>query len=130
MIGINIYRTKAIALVIGAVLTGFAGGLYALYSSFVHPATTFETSISIFILLGPYIGGIGTVIGAAIGSVIVILFQEFSRSVVSISGGHHILLGILLVTVMMTSREGIYPGLKKLLKKRFGRALTETKSHN
>ncbi|SCZ79871.1 branched-chain amino acid ABC transporter permease [Acidaminobacter hydrogenoformans] len=118
MVGIDIYRTKATALVIGAILTGLSGGLYALYSSFVHPATTFETSISIFILLGPYIGGIGTVLGAAIGSVIVILFQEFSRSVVTISGGHHLLLGLLLVTVMMTSREGIYPGLRKLIMKR------------
>ncbi|HHU31845.1 MAG TPA: hypothetical protein GXZ50_04185, partial [Clostridia bacterium] len=78
---------------------------------------TFGSDISISILLGPYIGGIGTVAGAVIGSIIVILFQEFSRSLITVNGGHHLLLGVLLVFVMMTSKEGIYPGIRKLILK-------------
>ena len=115
MVGINIYRTKAAALVIGAGITGLAGGLFALYGSFVNPVASFGFATSISILLGPYIGGIGTVPGAVLGTIIVIMFQEFSRSVITVNGGHYLLLGLLLVLVMMTSKEGIYPGLKKLL---------------
>jgi len=116
MVGINIYRTKATALVIGAFLTGLAGGLYALYSSFVNPEAAFSTSTSTSILLGSYIGGVGTVLGPVVGGFVVILIQEFSRSVIQVRGGHHLVLGLLLICIMMTSKEGLYPGLKRLFR--------------
>jgi len=117
MIGINIYRTKATALIIGAFLTGLAGGFYALYSCFVNPGGSFGMATSIAILLGPYIGGVGTVLGTVFGSTIVICLQEWARSAITVSGGHHLLLGLLLIVIMMTSKEGLYPGLKKLFDK-------------
>ncbi len=117
MIGINIYKTKATALVISAVLTGLAGGLFALYGSFVNPSACFGENTSIFILLGPYIGGIGTVLGSLFGSTIVIILQELARSLIKVNGGHYMLMGLLLITVMMVSKEGIYPGLVKLMGK-------------
>ncbi len=117
MIGINIYKTKASAFVIGAMLTGLAGGLFALYGGFVNPSACFGDNTSIFILLGPYIGGIGSVLGALFGSTIVIILQEVARSVITVNGGHYLMVGALLVVVMMLSKEGIYPGIVKLVKK-------------
>ncbi len=115
MVGVNIYRTKTIALVMGAFLCGLAGGFYVLYSGFINPSAAFDFSVSISILLGPYIGGIGTVLGTVFGTTIVIWLQEWARSAVAISGGHHMALGILLVLIMMVSREGLYPGIRKLV---------------
>lgn len=117
MVGINIFRTKATALIIGAFLCGIAGGLFALYSSFVNPSSSFGFGTSLAILLGPYIGGIGTVLGTVFGSGIVILLQEFARTTIPFRGGHHLALGMLLIFVMMTNKEGIYPGIRKLIKK-------------
>jgi len=115
MAGVNIYRTKMLAFVIGAFMTGIAGGLFALYRSFVHPVTVFGMTISLTILLGPYIGGIGTVLGTAIGAFVVIGIEEVSRAL--FVSGHHLFLGAMLIIIMLTMREGIYPTLRRYLEK-------------
>lgn len=115
MVGIDIFRTKMIAFVIGAFMTGVAGGLFALYRGFVHPLTSFGLTISLTILLGPYIGGIGTVLGTAIGAFVVIGIEEISRSF--FTSGHHLFLGLLLMIIMLTMREGIYPAAKRVVER-------------
>jgi len=127
MIGINIYKTKAKALVIGATMTGLAGALYALYSAHITPNVTFDAAISNDILLGSYIGGCGTVIGPVIGGALFIWMQEWARSVITITGGHNLLLGIMLIVVMMTMREGVWPTILKLFKKKNQPAKPENK---
>ncbi|MBP8640899.1 MAG: helix-turn-helix domain-containing protein [Oscillospiraceae bacterium] len=116
MIGINIYRTKTVALVIGAAIAGLAGGLYALYSLHVTPAASFDSTLSNSILLGSYIGGCGTIMGPVVGGFILIALQEWARGAISVTGGHNLVLGILLIVVMMTMKEGIWPTLVKLFK--------------
>lgn len=116
MIGINLYRTKTTALVIGAALTGLAGAMFAFYSMHITPSTCFETGISNDILLGSYVGGCGTALGPVIGAFVVLGLQEWARGVITISGGHNLLLGILLIVVMMAAREGIWPAILKIVK--------------
>lgn len=113
MAGVNIFRTKMTAFVIGAFMTGIAGALFALYRSYVQPMTCFSMSISLTILLGPYIGGIGTVLGTAIGAFVVLGLEELSRDL--FVSGHHLFLGAIMILIMMTMREGIYPTLKRYL---------------
>lgn len=116
MVGVNIFHAKRQALVIGAFYVGIAGALFALYSSFVHPLTAFSTSTSLSFLLGAYIGGVGTVMGPVIGGAIAILIQEFSRAYIPFSGGHHLVLGIMLAAIMLVAREGLYPFISNKLK--------------
>lgn len=118
MVGINSFVVKRRALVIGAAYGGIAGALYALYSSFVHPITSFSVDTSLAILLGAYIGGAGTVLGPVIGGALVIIIQELSRAYVPISGGHHLIIGLVLVLVMLLAREGIYPTILKAIEKK------------
>ncbi|MCI2058412.1 MAG: branched-chain amino acid ABC transporter permease [Oscillibacter sp.] len=127
MVGVNIYHTKTAALVIGAFLCGLAGGLYVLYSGFINPTTAFDSSVSISILMGPYIGGIGTVLGTVFGTSIVIAIQEWARSALPFTGGQHMALGLLLIIIMMVSREGLFPGLRKLALKLSGKTKDKTK---
>ncbi len=115
MAGVNIFRTKMIAFVIGAFMTGVAGALFALYRSYVQPMTFFSMDISMAILLGPYIGGIGTVLGTALGAFVVIGLEEVSKDL--FVHGHHLFLGSILVIIMLMMREGIYPALYNLFKR-------------
>ncbi len=115
MAGVNIFRTKMTAFVIGAFMTGIAGALFALYRSYVQPVTCFSMGISLTILLGPYIGGIGTVMGAAVGAFVVLGLEELSRDL--FVHGHHLFLGGILIIIMLTMREGIWPSTLRLLKK-------------
>jgi len=115
MAGVNIFRTKMMAFVIGAFMTGIAGALFALYRSYVQPVTCFSMAISLTILLGPYIGGIGTVMGAAIGAFVVLGLEEVSRDL--FVHGHHLFLGVILIIIMLTMKEGIWPTMLHYLKK-------------
>ncbi len=115
MSGVNIFKTKMTAFVIGAFMTGIAGALFALYRSYVQPVTCFSMAISLTILLGPYIGGIGTVMGAAIGAFVVLGLEEVSRDL--FVHGHHLFLGGILIIIMMTMREGIWPAMLRIFKK-------------
>lgn len=114
MIGINLYRTKTKALVIGAMITSLAGALYALYEMHITPSATFDTAISNDILLGAYVGGCGTVMGPVIGGAILILVEETARSMITISGGHNLVLGIILILVMMLMKQGIWVSICQL----------------
>ena len=115
MSGVNIFKTKMTAFVIGAFMTGIAGALFALYRSYVQPVTCFSMAISLTILLGPYIGGIGTVMGAAIGAFVVLGLEEISRDL--FVHGHHLFLGGILIIIMMTMREGIWPTMLRIFSK-------------
>ncbi len=122
MVGVNIFNAKMLALVIGAFYVGISGALFALYSGFVHPLTSFSVDTSLAILLGSYIGGVGTVLGPVIGGTLVILIQEFSRAFIPITGGHHLVLGLMLVIIMLSAREGLYPTIKnKIIEKRINK---------
>ena len=111
MVGIDIFRTKMFAFVIGAFMTGIAGGLFAIYRSFVHPVSCFDLSISMDILLGPYIGGIGTALGPVIGAFVLMGGKEIFRDFFTY--GHDLLLGLMVIIIILTMREGIYPTLRK-----------------
>jgi ABC-type branched-subunit amino acid transport system permease subunit len=72
-------------------------------------------TISLTILLGPYIGGIGTVLGTTLGAFVVLVVEEFSRHL--FVSGHHLFLGTMLVIIMLTMREGIYPTILRYYNK-------------
>jgi len=85
-LGINTYKTKILAGIISALLTSIAGSIYAMYLGYVNPKIL-EFPTSLYILLGPSIGGVGTVLGPLIGSLVVIPSLQLFQSYI---GGKHI----------------------------------------
>ena len=77
----------------------------------ITPTATFDTAISNDILLGAYVGGCGTVMGPVIGGAILIIVQETARSMITVSGGHNLVLGLILILVMMLMKQGIWVGI-------------------
>jgi branched-chain amino acid transport system permease protein len=66
--GVNTVREKRKAFALGAALTGLSGGLYAVSSSAVSPAT-FNLHIVLVLLVAVVIGGKGTIVGPVIGAI-------------------------------------------------------------
>ena len=75
-----IYRTLASC--IAAATAALAGALLALWSSQTNPDTTLSFDIMVDILLMVVIGGMGTMYGAAIGAVLLVLAQNYLQSLV------------------------------------------------
>jgi branched-chain amino acid transport system permease protein len=69
-IGVNAPRIKRDIYMISAFLTALAGTFYTQYIYFIDPATAFSFNISIEAALVSIVGGIGTLWGPVIGTVL------------------------------------------------------------
>ena len=68
--GISLARYKTLAFGISAAYAGLAGGLYATANTFVNP-DTFPIALSIFLLIGVVVGGLGGLSGLLFGAIFV-----------------------------------------------------------
>lgn len=74
--GVPVVRYKAYAICVGAVLTAFAGAVYAMYGLYVDPGTVLGVATSVLFVLMAVVGGIGTRFGPLVGAIIVTVFQQ------------------------------------------------------
>lgn len=118
-LGVNPYAYKLYAHALAAAFTGVAGGVFARYAAFIHPHGVFAFQTSVYILLMPVIGGIGTVWGAVLGGVIFGVVEE--QLVANFPQIHLLLYGSLLILIILLEPDGILGLLKKLLWRLGGR---------
>ncbi len=140
-LGISISLYKNIALVISAVLTSLAGSFYGIYVGFVDPPTVLGLDVSVQIMLICIIGGMGTLWGPVLGSLVLVPLSEALRSNMitealvkiglvnaeskigiflkeNLSHAHVLLYGILVVVVILFMPDGLMGFIKKLAKGR------------
>lgn len=79
------YRTMVSA--VSAVMAALAGALMALLLGYNGPDATLSFSLMIDILMMVVIGGMGTIYGAVIGSILVILAEYYLRNVLGAVNG-------------------------------------------
>ncbi len=140
-LGISISLYKNIALVISAVLTSLAGSFYGIYVGFVDPPTVLGLDVSVQIMLICIIGGMGTLWGPMLGSLVLVPLSEALRSNMitealvkvgmvnaeskvgiflkeNLSHAHVLLYGILVVLVILFMPDGLMGFVKKLALRR------------
>jgi branched-chain amino acid transport system permease protein len=112
-LGIDALKYKLIAMGISAFMTATGGTFYAQYYLTLDDEAAFGVTNSIEILMGPIIGGSGTVFGPILGAGILEFLSETSRNFLGgYSGVHLMVYGAVLVIVIMYLPEGILGGLK------------------
>ena len=105
---------KLLAFTIAGALAGFAGGLYAIFNSFISPDAVYWTA-SGDILIMTILGGAGTLIGPAIGAGLFLLM----KNVVSSYSDHWLLIiGIIFIACVMFFPGGIWGTLRRLRSER------------
>jgi len=119
-LGINVFRYKMYAVVLSAALTAFGGVFFAFFYNNLFPEQVFHISRSIEIILGPIIGGIGTLFGPIVGAFLLTGLAESLREImlrlgVDVPGIKQVFYGICLLVVIMFLPEGVWPPLKKKL---------------
>jgi branched-chain amino acid transport system permease protein len=119
-LGINIFKYKMYAVVLSAAMTSLAGVIFAFYYNNLFPEQIFHISRSIELILGPIIGGIGTLIGPIIGAFLLTTLAEGMREImlqlgVDLPGVKQVFYGICLLFVIMFLPEGVWPPLSKRL---------------
>ena len=114
--GKNTYRFRMIAMVVGCVYAGIAGGLLIGFISSLNPSgwTTGETFIIWAALL---LGGRGNNLGAVLGALLVpVVFNEATRFLPPISSNpelvpalRNVIVGALLIAVLFFRPQGLLP---------------------
>ena len=95
--GINVRAMKQTAFAISAAFAGIAGGMYTLFTSFIHPESLgFQTTILVLTMV--VVGGIGSVRGAVAGAIAFGLISELLRQTLSIQ---EVIYGAILMGFMM-----------------------------
>jgi branched-chain amino acid transport system permease protein len=100
---------KLLAFTIAGSLAGFAGGLYAIFNSFISPDAVYWTA-SGDILIMTILGGAGTLIGPAIGAGVFLLM----KNVVSSYSEHWLMIiGVIFIACVLFFPGGIWGTLRK-----------------
>lgn len=110
-VGINVPRFKMYGWLVSALLTGLAGGVYAAYIQYLDPAFMFSITESVRFAVIPIIGGVGTVAGPVIGTLVMVPIQHVA---VTELGGQfgaltYVGYGILLILLIFYAPNGFRP---------------------
>jgi branched-chain amino acid transport system permease protein len=119
-LGIDSFRWKLLAIIISAAMTSLAGVFWAFYYNNLFPEQIFNIGRSIEIILGPIIGGIGTLTGPLIGAALLTLLADGTTELVAalgwdIPGLKHLLYGVILFAVVILLPHGVWPVLARKL---------------
>lgn len=102
--GINVKAMKQSAFAISAAFAGIAGGMYTLFTSFIHPESLgFQTTILVLTMV--VVGGMGSVCGAVAGAIAFGLISELLRQLMSVQ---EIIYGVILMGFMMFMPKGLF----------------------
>jgi branched-chain amino acid transport system permease protein len=114
-LGINTTKYKTIALILSAVITGFAGVFYMNYMGYIDPKVVFALhDISIITIMVVMVGGVATYWGPVVGAIIMVLLAEIIRSIPKLGTAHHTLFGVLLIVIIIFLPNGIVGDFSKL----------------
>lgn len=107
-LGVNVFAVKLQAIMLSGALTAAAGVFYVQYFQYIDPSLAYGPAVSVEALLGPIIGGLGTVWGPILGAAVLHLLGEATRGLVSsLPGVNLIVYGVLLVLMIMFLPRGI-----------------------
>jgi len=115
-VGINTFRYKMYAVVLSAGMTAVAGVFFAFYYNNLFPEQVFHISRSIELILGPIIGGIGTLFGPLIGALLLTSLSETMQQLLAAlgldaPGAKQVFYGLCLLVVVMVLPGGVWPWL-------------------
>ncbi len=113
-LGYNVPLHVFIGFVVSGFFAGLAGILYAFYNSFVSPSTV-ELKQSVSGLLMAIVGGVGTLFGSLIGSIVIISLEN----VVSLyTERWSMVLGFMFIFTMIFAPEGLVGKARQILARR------------
>jgi branched-chain amino acid transport system permease protein len=119
--GLNVARLQILAFVVSAACAGLGGALLALVTGIVAPGA-YTLTLSIGLLTAAVVGGLGSLLGAVWGSLLLVLVPTYLTNVASSHGFSGAAsssvpiaaYGVVLIVVMLVFPAGIQGGLRRL----------------
>ncbi len=103
--GVDLTRTKVLAFGISAAYAGAAGALFAIATTFVNP-DAFPVALSIFLLVGVVVSGLGSLTGLIVGAVFIQFMPLWAQSISKSPGAPAVVYGVILILVVLALPGG------------------------
>jgi len=116
VMGVPTYRYKLMALAISCALAGVAGGIHAMFLSYVTVGEVFTITVPLTVVLMSVLGGSRHWAGPAIGAVaITALLYSFTAANHAIAG--KAMVGVILIAAILFMPDGILLRVQKLFRR-------------
>jgi branched-chain amino acid transport system permease protein len=96
---------KVIAFGVSAAYAGAAGALFAIATTYVNP-DTFPVVLSIFLLVGVVVSGLGSLTGLVVGAVFIEFMPLWTQSISKKPGAPAVIYGAILILVVLALPGG------------------------
>lgn len=113
--GVNVARYRVYAALIGAAMLGLAGATYAFTEGRISPSTFGFPQVDVVVLVMLAFGGIGTLFGPVLGSVVFTIIDEL---LVDLGQLRLLTYGVLIIALFLWIPRGVIPTVGDWLKRR------------
>jgi branched-chain amino acid transport system permease protein len=110
--GISVAQFKTMAFGVSAFYAGIAGSLFATITAYVSP-DSFDLPLSLSLLVGVVVGGLGTLAGPVLGAAFVVWLPIYAQQL--FRNKPDISYGIILILLMFLLPQGIAGGARQLI---------------
>ncbi len=104
--GVGLSSTKVLAFGISAAYAGAAGALFAIATTYVNP-DTFPVALSIFLLVGVVVAGLGSLTGLIAGAIFIQFLPLWAQNVSKSPGAPAVVYGAILILVVLALPGGV-----------------------
>ena len=111
--GINPAAYTTLAFGLSAFYAGVAGSLFAIATTFVNPGT-FPIMLSVYLLVGAVVAGLGSVVGIAAGALFIQYLPDVAQEISRSPGVPSVVYGVILIAVVLVLPTGAAGLLRRL----------------
>ena len=119
--GLHVGRNQTVAFVVSAACAGLGGGVFTVVNQLAAPGS-FQVQLSLYLLAGVVIGGLGSLVGAIWGAALLVFLPNWTTDLansfsLSTNVSHNLPLaiyGLVLIVAMLLWPSGIQGGVRSI----------------
>jgi branched-chain amino acid transport system permease protein len=105
VMGVNTTLYKILAFALSGLFSALAGGIYAYWITFIDPASAFDISLNVKMIIMAVFGGPGTILGPVLGAFLLSAISEVLSSEVTTLAG--LFFGLVVVAAVVLMPRGL-----------------------
>jgi len=114
VMGVNTTLYKVLAFALSGIFSALAGGIHAYWITFLDPASAFDISLNVKMIIMAVFGGPGTVLGPIVGAFTLSAVSEFLSSEVTRIAG--LFFGVVIVVAVVLMPRGLADLFRRMRK--------------
>jgi branched-chain amino acid transport system permease protein len=115
-VGVDVWRNRLIAFVLSGAGCGLAGAVYYMSILSIVPIQGFDGNWTVIFMFITIVGGIGTLEGPIVGTIIYFALREIFTNVLGVSGSWYLFaVGAFAVVGMLYASDGLWPIIRRRL---------------